>query len=125
MEGLRNEMEGLRNELGEKDTKKWNEIAEQILSGPRSLAAALLVAGAVNELDNHDWNGGLGDYQAVKQAVKVLGRARKLKKNLANKNLGYLARCDFWLKLGLRFWMFVGYVFFLEKFGANFGFRVN
>ena len=47
----------------------------------------------------------------------------QLKKNLANKIFGYLARCEFWLKLGLRFWILVGYVDFLAKFGANSGFR--
>ena len=31
-----------------------------------------------------------------------------LKKNLANKIFGYLARCDFWAKWGLRFWILVG-----------------
>ena len=48
----------------------------------------------------------------------------ELKKNLANKIFGYLARCDFWLKLGLRFWIFVGYVDILAKFGAKSDFRV-
>ena len=28
-----------------------------------------------------------------------------LKKNLANKIFGFLARCEFWLKLGLGFWI--------------------
>ena len=32
----------------------------------------------------------------------------KLKKNLANKIFGYLARCEFWAKKGLRFWILVG-----------------
>ena len=32
----------------------------------------------------------------------------QLKKNLANKFFGYLARCEFWRKLGLRFWILVG-----------------
>ena len=31
-----------------------------------------------------------------------------LKKNLANKYFGYLARCEFWAKIGLRFWILVG-----------------
>ena len=31
-----------------------------------------------------------------------------LKKNLANKIFGYLARCEFWAKIGLRFWILVG-----------------
>ena len=31
-----------------------------------------------------------------------------LKKNLANKIFGYEARCDFWSKLELRFWILVG-----------------
>ena len=47
-----------------------------------------------------------------------------LKKILANKIVGFLARCEFWLKLGLRFWNFVGYVEMLAKFGAKLGFRV-
>ena len=34
--------------------------------------------------------------------------AYQLKKNLANKIFGYLARCEFWAKLGLRFWILVG-----------------
>ena len=49
---------------------------------------------------------------------------RELKKNLTNKIFGYLARCDFWAKLGLRFWILVGYVYFLANFGAKFDFRV-
>ena len=32
----------------------------------------------------------------------------ELKKNLVNKIFGYLARCEFWAKLGLRFWILVG-----------------
>ena len=48
-----------------------------------------------------------------------------LKKNLANKIFGYLARCDFWSKIGLRFWIFVGYVDFLANFGAKLDFRVQ
>ena len=44
----------------------------------------------------------------------------QLKKNLANKILGYLARCDFWVKFGLRFWILVG----RAKFGAKSDFRV-
>ena len=32
----------------------------------------------------------------------------QLKKNLANKIFGYEARCDFWAKLGLRFWILLG-----------------
>ena len=31
-----------------------------------------------------------------------------LKKNFLKKFFRYLARCDFWLKLGFRFWIFVG-----------------
>ena len=50
--------------------------------------------------------------------------AFELKKNLVNKIFGYLARCEFWLKLGLRFWIFVGYVEILAKFGAKSNFRV-
>ena len=40
------------------------------------------------------------------------------------KYFGYLARRDFWAKLRLRFWILVGYVDFLAKFGAKFDFRV-
>ena len=47
-----------------------------------------------------------------------------LKKNLANKYFGYLARCEFWAKIGLRFWILVGYVDILAKFGAKLSFRV-
>ena len=32
----------------------------------------------------------------------------RLKKNFLKKIFGYKARCDFWSKLGLRFWIFVG-----------------
>ena len=51
-------------------------------------------------------------------------QADLLKKNLANKIFGYLARCEFWAKLGLRFWILVGYVDFLVKFDAKSDFRV-
>ena len=53
-----------------------------------------------------------------------MGCEQMLKKKLANKIFGYSARCDFCAKLGLRFWIFVGYVEFSTKFGANFDFRV-
>ena len=49
----------------------------------------------------------------------------KLKKNFLKKFFGYLARCEIWTKLGLRFWIFVGQVEILAKFGANFDFRVQ
>ena len=42
--------------------------------------------------------------------------SHELKKNLANKIFGYLARCEFWLKLGWRFWILVGYVYFFSEF---------
>ena len=68
-------------------------------------------------------------FQPLRSIVEVLlgspsQTSRKLKKNLANKIFGHSARCEFWLKLGLRFWIFVGYVDFLTKFGAKFDFRV-
>ena len=43
-------------------------------------------------------------------------RHEELKKNFLKKISGYLARCDFWANLVLRFWVFVGYVDFLAKF---------
>ena len=50
--------------------------------------------------------------------------SQKLKKKLANKIFGYLARCEFWIKLGLRFWIFVGYVQILPKFVPKLDFGV-
>ena len=47
-----------------------------------------------------------------------------LKKNFLKKVFGYEARCEFWVKIGLRFWIWVGYVDFLAKFGAKLSFRV-
>ena len=47
-----------------------------------------------------------------------------LKKNFLEKIFGYEARCEFWVKIGLRFWILVGYVDFLTKFGAKLRFRV-
>ena len=35
-----------------------------------------------------------------------------LKKNFLKKIFGYEARYEFWLKIGLRFWILVGYVIF-------------
>ena len=55
---------------------------------------------------------------------KHFHRRQRLKKNLANKIFGYLVRCDFWVKLELRFWILVGYVYCLTKFGAKSDFRV-
>ena len=37
-----------------------------------------------------------------------MGGVDGLKKNLANKIFRYLARCEFWAKIGLRFWILVG-----------------
>ena len=41
-------------------------------------------------------------------AFAVVSGAVLLKKNLANKIFGYLARCEFWAKIGLRFLILVG-----------------
>ena len=49
---------------------------------------------------------------------------RMLKKNFLKKIFGYEARCEFWVKIGLRFWILVGYVDFLATFGAKLSFRV-
>ena len=43
---------------------------------------------------------------------------------LLKKIFGYEARCEFLVKIGLRFWILVGYVDFLAKFGAKLSFRV-
>ena len=47
-----------------------------------------------------------------------------LKKNFLKKIFGYEARCEFWVKIRMRFWILVGYVDFLAKFGAKLSFRV-
>ena len=45
-----------------------------------------------------------------------------LKKNLANKIFWYLARCEFWVKFGLRFWILVGYVEIFIEIWREIGF---
>ena len=50
--------------------------------------------------------------------------SQELKKTFLKKIFGYEARCEFWVKIGLRFWILVGYVDFLAKFGAKLSFRV-
>ena len=47
-----------------------------------------------------------------------------LKKNFLKTIFGYEARCEFWVKIGLRFWILEAYVDFLAKFGAKLSFRV-
>ena len=49
---------------------------------------------------------------------------RSLKKNFLKKIFGYLARCDFLVKLRLRVWIFVGYVEILPKFGLKLDFTL-
>ena len=49
---------------------------------------------------------------------------QELKKNFLKTIFGYEARCEFWVKIGLRFWILVGYVDFSAKFGAKLSFRV-
>ena len=55
----------------------------------------------------------------AKEAIKKAGdelsksnvtknKAEELKKNFLKKMFGYLARCEFWAKIGLRFWILVG-----------------
>ena len=58
------------------------------------------------------------------KADQILEGWTQLKNNFLKKIFGYLATCEFWLRLGWRFWIFVGYVDFLTKFGAKLDFRV-
>ena len=59
-----------------------------------------------------------------KDLLRYLNGRKSLKKNFLKKVFGYLARCEFWVKLRLRFWIFEGYVEILTKFGAKLDFRV-
>ena len=60
-----------------------------------------------------------------KDAIDTMGdKDLWLKKNFLKKIFGYEARCEFWVNIGLRFWILVGYVDFLSKFGAKLSFRV-
>ena len=61
--------------------------------------------------------------QSIRYGIEI-ALPKGLKKNLANKIFGYSARCEFWAKIGLRFWILVGYVDFLANFGAKSDFRV-
>ena len=64
------------------------------------------------------------NYEIAAMAQQTLDGAVTLKKNFLKKIFGYEARCEFWVKIGLRFWILVGYVDFLAKFGAKLSFRV-
>ena len=62
------------------------------------------------------WNGHSSDPRELAEGQFIFTRVmfeisptgQWLKKNLANKIVGYLARCEFLAKLGLRFWILVG-----------------
>ena len=56
-----------------------------------------------------------GSYPEYPLGVDEFGAdiLHELKKNFLKKIFGYEARCEFWVKIGLRFWILVGYVDFL------------
>ena len=55
-------------------------------------------------------------------ATRLASATFSLKKNLANKIFWYLARCEFWVKFGLRFWILVGYVEIFIEIWREIGF---
>ena len=46
--------------------------------------------------------------QAIFLIMELCHGKELFKKNFVNKIFGYLARCEFWAKMGLRFWILVG-----------------
>ena len=57
---------------------------------------------------------------------KIVPAEEMFKKNLANKIVGYLAKCEFCAKIGFRFWILVEYVYFFSEIWREFsilGFR--
>ena len=105
----------LYGELRDKSSKNWSYI---VFTSFGIVTVCLMIIGICGVItfgpDLMKHNGDLfvgyvaeGNWFCILTLISF-SFAVVLKKNLVNKIFGYLARCEFWAKIGLRFWILVG-----------------